>query len=112
MAQSWRKAHHTYTVVDIEEEHGFLIFVRHFVVGVECEWESVMGTGRSDGLFRTSALAHIYCPSRSIAFLPAGVSLHKPITVDLNSTEHIACICTVYRDIVIAFARWVLGTEL
>jgi hypothetical protein len=33
----------TYTIVNVEEEHRLFIFVCHFVVGVEYEWEGVMG---------------------------------------------------------------------
>jgi hypothetical protein len=60
--------------------------------------------------FRTSALAHVHvwrAPAHGFLL----VSLHRPITINRNSTAHIACICTVHRVILIAYTRWVLGTE-
>jgi hypothetical protein len=68
--------------------------------------------GGSNGPFGPSALAHIHPSARSSAFLPAGVSLHTPIIVNPNTAAHIACICTVYSDSLIAYFRWVFGTEI
>lgn len=56
-------------------------------------------------LFEPSALAHMHGSSRSSGFLSPGVSHHNPITADLSAAAHIACICTVYRGILIVFAR-------
>ena len=33
----------TYTVIYVEEKYWLFVFARHLVVGVECEWGSVMG---------------------------------------------------------------------
>jgi hypothetical protein len=70
-------------------------------------------TRGSHGPFGISALAHRRIAGRaSIAFLLAGVSLLIPITVGLSSTAYVACICTVYRVFLIAFARWAFGTGI
>jgi hypothetical protein len=45
----------------------------------------------------------MYRLSRLSAFLLARVLLHKPITIDINSTARGACIRTVFRDTLIAF---------
>jgi hypothetical protein len=56
--------------------------------------------GKSHAPIRTSSALAL---SRMSGF-PPSASLHKPTTININSTARVACIRTVSRDILIAFA--------
>lgn len=91
-------AHYTYTIVDIEEEHGLFIFNRHFAV-VEKVKRAAAGRGLEEGVHVLGLVPWRNRGSRPKVFLLSGRATHSSLSSPPTSTHRraFACVCTAYR---------------